>query len=134
MDNGSTDGPVEALARMPGVRLIRNDHNCGFAAAANQGIRSANGTYGTYIVLLNNDTLPSHRWLANLLTVLRTDARIGLVGPLSNRVIPEQKVRIRFPTAKAMHAFSGNFITEAIRPNGEPPCDCPVFAWRFLPG
>jgi len=106
VDNGSTDGTAEALASLPEVRLIRNDHNRGFAAAVNQGIRSANGTH---IVLLNNDTLPSHRWLANLLTVLRSDARIGLVGPLSNRVIPEQKVRIRFPTAEAMHAFCRKF-------------------------
>lgn len=106
VDNGSTDGTAEALARMPEVRLIRNDHNRGFAAASNQGIRAANGTS---IVLLNNDTLPSYRWLANLLTVLRSDARIGLVGPLSNRVIPEQKVRIRFPTTQAMHAFCRKF-------------------------
>ncbi len=41
VDNGSTDGTVEYLRAMPGVRLIVNDGNRGFPAAANQGIAAA---------------------------------------------------------------------------------------------
>lgn len=106
VDNGSTDGTAETLASIPEIRLIRNDHNRGFVAAVNQGIQSANGQY---LVSLNNDTLPSYRWLANILTVFQSDSRIGLVGPLSNRVIPEQKVHVRFRTSAAMHAFCRKF-------------------------
>ncbi|HEX9860949.1 MAG TPA: glycosyltransferase, partial [Nitrospirota bacterium] len=39
VDNASTDGTPELVAgRWPGVRLIQNAENVGFAAAANQGI------------------------------------------------------------------------------------------------
>ena len=39
VDNGSTDGSVEYLRAMADVRLIENDTNRGFPAAANQGMR-----------------------------------------------------------------------------------------------
>ena len=38
VDNGSTDGTVDYLRSLPGVRLIANETNRGFPAAANQGI------------------------------------------------------------------------------------------------
>jgi hypothetical protein len=38
VDNGSTDGTVDELRAMPDVRLISNETNRGFPAAANQGI------------------------------------------------------------------------------------------------
>jgi GT2 family glycosyltransferase len=39
VDNGSTDGTDEFLAaEWPGVTVVREDENTGFAAAANRGI------------------------------------------------------------------------------------------------
>ena len=43
VDNGSTDGTVEYLRGVPGVRVIINDTNRGFPAAANQGMAAAGG-------------------------------------------------------------------------------------------
>lgn len=42
VDNGSTDGSVEMIrGRYPGVRLIENHANLGFAAGNNVGIRAS---------------------------------------------------------------------------------------------
>lgn len=53
VDNGSRD---ESLARaeqeFPGIRLIRNDCNAGFARAVNRGLEQASGEF---VLLLNND-------------------------------------------------------------------------------
>lgn len=53
VDNGSTDGSVEMLKAYPGITLILNKKNLGFAKANNKGIRVAKGKY---ILLLNSDT------------------------------------------------------------------------------
>ncbi len=53
VDNGSTDGSCEMVAREFGwARVLRNDHNAGYCKGNNAGIRAA---VGEIIVLLNND-------------------------------------------------------------------------------
>jgi GT2 family glycosyltransferase len=54
-DNGSTDGSVERIrAQFPGVRIVENRANLGFAKGNNAGIREA---VGEYVLILNPDTL-----------------------------------------------------------------------------
>jgi GT2 family glycosyltransferase len=73
VDNGSTDGSVEFIAiEYPEVRTIALDSNRGFAAATNVGIRNA---HSDYIALLNNDTEPDPRWLAELVACLERHPR-----------------------------------------------------------
>jgi GT2 family glycosyltransferase len=56
VDNGSTDGGVEAISReCPEVHLIRNSANLGFAGGNNLGIVEALSTGDAPILLLNND-------------------------------------------------------------------------------
>jgi hypothetical protein len=52
VDNASTDRTVEQVRRRPGVTLVANRENRGFAAAANQGFGV---TTGDPILLLNPD-------------------------------------------------------------------------------
>ena len=52
VDNASTDGTVEQVRRRPGVKLIANHDNRGFAGAANQGFATTNAEA---ILLLNPD-------------------------------------------------------------------------------
>jgi GT2 family glycosyltransferase len=53
VDNGSTDGSVEAVQREePWVRVIANPDNRGLAAANNQGLVA---TSGTYVLVSNPD-------------------------------------------------------------------------------
>ena len=55
VDNNSTDGTVEAIREQyPGVNIIPNKENLGFAAANNQAFRQMNGRYA---LLLNTDTV-----------------------------------------------------------------------------
>ena len=75
VDNGSTDGS-EAMIRdgYPGVRLVENRANLGFAAGANVGIRAARGEY---VVLLNNDAELDAASISEMLRAIQRDGRYG---------------------------------------------------------
>lgn len=75
VDNGSTDGSAEWVARQyPLVRLLRLGSNTGFSAGNNAGLRIARGEY---IALLNNDTRVEPGWLAALHRRISVDGRIA---------------------------------------------------------
>jgi N-acetylglucosaminyl-diphospho-decaprenol L-rhamnosyltransferase len=97
VDNGSTDGtPGLVRRRFPGVRLIENATNKGFAAANNQGIREARGHY---IALLNPDTLVRGDAFGVLAGYLNEHPEVGVIGP--RLVWPDggtQPSRRRFPS------------------------------------
>ena len=78
VDNASTDGSVEWIVQQSDIRIIRNDHNQGFAPATNQGIRA--GTT-PFVALLNNDTEVSAGWLAALLSAM-DDPKVGTAASL----------------------------------------------------
>ena len=76
VDNGSVDGSVAYVKeRYPGVRVIENDKNLGFAAANNIGIRAAKGTL---IATLNNDTEAAAGWLDGLVKAMLADESVGM--------------------------------------------------------
>lgn len=87
VDNGSTDGSLEILAKAAvggrAVQILRNPHNLGFAPACNQGIRAAcnaEGGGGEWIGMLNNDTRPAPDFLEQLLVMAAWLPDIGMVG------------------------------------------------------
>jgi N-acetylglucosaminyl-diphospho-decaprenol L-rhamnosyltransferase len=55
VDNASSDNTCEVVRRRPGVRLIANADNRGFAAAANHGIEELDSAA---VLLLNPDAVP----------------------------------------------------------------------------
>lgn len=78
IDNASTDGSAEAVAqRFPGVRLVRNTENAGFAKANNQGIQQATGQY---LLLLNPDTLFIEDTITPLLAFMEQRTEAGMAG------------------------------------------------------
>lgn len=80
VDNDSHDGSAgRAEAFFPQMRLIRNLHNRGFGAAANQGIVDGSGEW---ILLLNPDAEISAGDLASLLAYARAHPRAGAIGVL----------------------------------------------------
>jgi GT2 family glycosyltransferase len=104
VDNGSTDGTADYLEAMRGrVRYRLLDRNYGFAGAVNRGLMMAKGQT---IVVLNNDTLVTERWLDNLLACLASDDRIGLVGPVTNYIGGEQRIEVPYRTLTEMQAFA----------------------------
>ena len=79
VDNGSTDGSVEAVRRdFPGAILIENRRNLGYGAGNNVGIRASQGEY---IVLINNDVFVSRDWLKALLEACGKHGRAGFFQP-----------------------------------------------------
>ena len=62
----------------PQIRILRNEKNMGFASTCNVGASSARGEY---VVFLNDDTSVTAGWLDELLKLIETDPRVGVVGP-----------------------------------------------------
>jgi 2-polyprenyl-3-methyl-5-hydroxy-6-metoxy-1,4-benzoquinol methylase len=103
VDNASTDGTVDYLRAMDGLRLILNNTNRGFPAAVNQGIALSRGRQ---VLLLNNDTVVTTGWLRRLLDALHSDPRIGLAGPCSNFVGGPQQVEVRYDSLSELDGFA----------------------------
>lgn len=79
VDNQSSDGSPEWIREhAPGVQLIANSENVGFARANNQGIQKSRGAY---ILFLNTDTAVEPGAVQSLLEELRSNSTIGAVGP-----------------------------------------------------
>jgi GT2 family glycosyltransferase len=83
VDNGSTDGSVEAVrGRFPDVTLIENGENLGFVGGNNVALRYALERDVGYVLLLNNDTVVDPRFLTELIRVSETEEEIGISSPL----------------------------------------------------
>jgi glycosyltransferase involved in cell wall biosynthesis len=63
VNNASTDGTAEFLARRPGLRVIQNSENRACAAAWNQGFLASRTEWTLF---LNNDVVVPPGWLENL--------------------------------------------------------------------
>jgi GT2 family glycosyltransferase len=78
VDNASGDRSVEVARAVPGVTVIPLDHNVGFAAGNNVGIRA---TESELILLLNSDTIVPAGAVDALVGRLQPDPAIGVAGP-----------------------------------------------------
>jgi GT2 family glycosyltransferase/tetratricopeptide (TPR) repeat protein/glycosyltransferase involved in cell wall biosynthesis len=116
VDNASTDGTREKLLELARhdrrLRVTLNETNLGFAAGNNVGIRAATGEY---VVLLNNDTFVTRGWVRDLIRPMQLDSTIGLVGPLTNNIGNEQKVRLVYGPMAEMQSQARSFIRERLR-------------------
>lgn len=103
VDNASSDNSAEFLAEwVAGAsnrKLVLNDDNRGFAAANNQGLVLATGSY---LVLLNNDTYVTPGWIRTLFRHLQRDTTIGLIGPVTNNIGNEARIHIAYETMAQM--------------------------------
>lgn len=83
VDNGSTDGSLDMLKKtFPQVKRIENRENLGFAKANNQGIKASSGSF---ILLLNSDTIVKPNAIQNLIAHLERNPSVGIAsGQLLN--------------------------------------------------
>jgi N-acetylglucosaminyl-diphospho-decaprenol L-rhamnosyltransferase len=80
VDNGSTDGTVEALRRAaPQARVLIQPHNLGFAGGNNAGMAAARGRY---LLLLNSDTEVRPGALNALVAFMEAHPEAGASGPM----------------------------------------------------
>ena len=82
VDNASTDGSLEALEatprEFPGLEIIRNCQNLGFAHACNVGIARAEEQW---LLLLNPDAVLQEGAADYLLEAMRARPDVGMAGP-----------------------------------------------------
>lgn len=77
VDNNSKDKSIEYTKKnFPEVKIIRNREN-NYAQANNLGIKKSKGKF---IALLNNDMVLDKNWLKELLKVITSRKKIGVVG------------------------------------------------------
>ena len=97
VDNASHDNSVEILrTRYPGVELIENAANVGFARANNQAIPLARGRY---VLLLNTDAFVSQDTMPKTVSYMDAHARCGVLGvKLVNQTGSLQPCCRYFPT------------------------------------
>lgn len=92
VDNGSTDGTLGLLSSWSSsranARVVTLGRNLGFARACNEGARLARGNY---LVLLNNDTLPTPAWLEKMLDLAEHEPQVGIVG--SKLLYPDGRIQ-----------------------------------------
>lgn len=108
VDNASTDGSVDLIrSGFPGLRLILNEVNLGYAAGNNVGIAA---TTGSVVVLLNQDTEVRPGWLSAIATTFR-DPTVGVVGCKAlypdGRTIQHAGVVVRAGDAFTAHIGQG---------------------------
>lgn len=112
VDNASVDGTgnyLRYLARTrPGVKIVLNEANRGFAAANNQGLRIAQGEF---LVLLNNDTVVPKGWIDPLLRHLEMPD-IGLVGPVTNSAGNEARIHVTYSALDQMDGFAERYTAQ----------------------
>ena len=78
VDNGSTDGSASAVReKFPGVRLVENPINMGFAKANNQAISLSSGEY---LLFLNPDTQVKDEAIPKMLSFMDAHPEAGLLG------------------------------------------------------
>ncbi len=99
VDNASTDGSAVFIAEnFPGVRLISNTKNLGFAAANNQALPHCRGSY---LFFLNPDTILQNGCLAAAITFMNTHPELGLAG-----------LQILNPDGSAQESISYQYLSQ----------------------
>jgi GT2 family glycosyltransferase len=93
VDNGSTDGSVDALRReFPDIELLPLGENRRFAGGNNPGIRRALESGADAVMLLNNDTRADPGLLEHLLLALEQDPSAGAAAPLIYFGAPTRRI------------------------------------------
>ena len=114
VDNNSTDGTRDWLSVQPDIKLLLNDKNEGFPRGCNMGIALASP--GSDILLLNNDTIVTPGWLANLQKCLYSDEKTGAAGAVCNHNENLQGVDFYYDSLEKMEELAqANNISDSSR-------------------
>ncbi|NFJ31668.1 glycosyltransferase, partial [Clostridium botulinum] len=107
VDNNSTDDTREWLKEQKDIKVILNDENLGFPGGCNVGINAAEKEND--ILLLNNDTIVTPRWLENLKKCLYSDEHIGAVGAITNNCSNYQAIKTKYESIDEMIDFADRY-------------------------
>lgn len=96
VDNASSDGSAGLIrSKFPGVNLVENNENLGFAAANNQALKIMQGRYA---LLLNSDTVLTEDAVNKLFSFMEGHPEAAMAcGQLLNRDGTKQNSMASFP-------------------------------------
>lgn len=97
IDNGSTDGTFEYFKALEYDKtyILRFTKNIG----GNPVLSFINFRWvSEYLIFVPNDLIVTEHWLDNMLTIARSDKKIGMVNPMSTNVSNCQQTDIVFTT------------------------------------
>ena len=101
VDNGSTDGTVEAVREeFPQVVIVPNEANLGCAEGVNGEIRYAIQAKADYLFIVANDALVEPSTLTELVKVAKRNPELGMIFP---KVYYYQSNRIWFARGIKLH-------------------------------
>ena len=80
-DLPTSDWLRKYCATKANFQLIEQPHNSGYTKAVNVGLRAATAPY---VITQNSDTIVTVGWLVGLIRCMKSNPRLGIVGPLSN--------------------------------------------------
>src|SRR5262249_151958 len=107
VDNNSSDNSAAIAEQRPGVRVIRNDDNVGYAKAMNLALLDGSAAnHRDVLIALNPDTEPPVGSLAALTQRLLADPAAGLAAP-----------RLVYPDGSLQHSvyrFPSPAVTAAV--------------------
>ena len=119
VDNGSTDGSVEAIRQYnPSIRIIETGGNLGYAAGNNVGIRVALKDGSDFVLLLNNDTIVDSALVKKFVVAAGTIPNAGILG--AKIYFYSEKKKISYAGGKWKNIFSGcTHIGEGVLDDGQ---------------
>lgn len=82
VDNGSTDGSVDAIKmKYPAVEILKIESNIGYAAGNNAGVEFIQNRGSEFIIFLNNDTIVDKYFMVPLVEPLIENLSINQTVP-----------------------------------------------------
>lgn len=108
IDNGSTDGTLDYFESIDYEKkeIIRITKNIG-AGIPLFAIPVLH--YHKYIAWIANDVIVTPNWLENLVTIMETDEKVGMVCPVSSNVSNLQEINLQFQSLEEMYQKAALF-------------------------
>ena len=105
VDNGAGDETYEYFKSVdyPKKTIIRFNKNTGSAFPFTV---VPIDIISNYFVLLNSDLIVTKNWLSNLLKVMKSDSKIGVVNPSSNNVSNLQCIELKYNSYEEMQEMA----------------------------
>jgi GT2 family glycosyltransferase len=120
VDNGSTDGTIEAVReQFPEVVAIRSDENLGFAEGNNVGMRAALAAGAEYVLILNNDTFVDPDLIEALVGEARHRPDAGALCPLIRYADPPDRIWYAGARFDPRSSHNGRHTGYGERDNGQ---------------
>jgi len=116
IDNASSDGTVEMVqTSFPGIKLIINDSNRGFAAANNVALKHF---ISQFYLLLNPDTEVYDNSIQSLIDIAKRNTEVWGIGPaIINGDGSPQRTGVRFPNN--WNIFSESLFLDKLFPHSK---------------